>query len=197
MGGGVLCGSASKVSRFELITSECAAHDVTRMAELFRVSTSGYYKHVHACAAQVLTPQVQRRRDLKVMSLGHHRASRGTYRSPRITADLHVEGERVSEDTIAKIMAEISVEDISPRTFKPPRWWIRRCRSRRVILHWRRRPFARAKEFSRTGISAHGGAGHGLAERVGWLVGWSWDYGNHHRRRTLCCPSGVPAFQWP
>jgi putative transposase len=106
------------VSRFELIAAECAAHDVTRMAQLLGVSTSGYYKHLHILAASEPSPRVQRRRDLEVKILAHHRASRGTYGSPRITADLHAEGERVSENTVAKIMAELGIEGISPRTFK-------------------------------------------------------------------------------
>ncbi|WP_343709824.1 IS3 family transposase [Mycobacterium sp.] len=106
------------MSRFELIAAECAAHDVTRMAELLGVSTSGYYKHLHTLAAGELTPRVQRRRDLEVKILAHHRASKGTYGSPRITADLHAEGERVSQNTVAKVMAELGVEGISPRTFK-------------------------------------------------------------------------------
>jgi len=106
------------VSRFELIAAECASHDVTRMAQLLGVSTSGYYKHLHTLAADEPSPQVQRRRDLEVKILAHHRASHGTYGSPRITADLHDEGERVSHNTVAKIMAELGIEGISPRTFK-------------------------------------------------------------------------------
>lgn len=106
------------MSRFELIAAECATHDVTRMTALLGVSTSGYYKHLHTRAMAEPSPQVQRRRNLEVKILAHHRASRGTYGSPRITADLHAEGERVSENTVAKIMAELGVEGISPRTFK-------------------------------------------------------------------------------
>jgi putative transposase len=106
------------VSRFELIAAECASHDVTRMAQLLGVSTSGYSKHLHILASDRVTSQVQRRRDLEVKILAHHRASRGTYGSPRITADLHAEGEQVSANTVAKIMAELGIEGISPRTFK-------------------------------------------------------------------------------
>jgi putative transposase len=106
------------VSRFELIAAECADHDVTRMAELLAVSTSGYYKHLHAQSQPAPSVRVQRRRDLEVKILAHHRRSHGTYGSPRITADLHAEGEQVSENTVAAIMADLGVAGISPRTFK-------------------------------------------------------------------------------
>jgi putative transposase len=106
------------VSRYELIAAERTTHDVTRMAELLSVSTSGYYKHRHARTTSEPSPRQQRRRDLEVKILAHHRASNGTYGSPRITADLHAEGEQVSENTVAKIMAELGIEGISPRTFK-------------------------------------------------------------------------------
>jgi putative transposase len=88
------------------------------MAELLGVSTSGFYKHVHTLACEQPTARVQRRRDLEVKIVAHHKASGGTYGSPRITADLHDEGERVSANTVAKIMAELGIEGISPRTFK-------------------------------------------------------------------------------
>ncbi|WP_433526766.1 IS3 family transposase [Nocardia pseudovaccinii] len=97
---------------------ECACFDVNRMAELLGVSISGYYRFLQIRASPEVSARLQRRRDLEVKILAHHRASRGTYGSPRITADLQAEGERASKNTVAAIMADLGIEGISPRTFK-------------------------------------------------------------------------------
>lgn len=91
---------------------------VRRMARLLGVSASGYYAYVKRAAATVLTPRAQRRADLEVKITESHKDSRGTYGSPRVTADLRERGEVVSEKTVAKIMASLGIEGISPRTFK-------------------------------------------------------------------------------
>lgn len=91
---------------------------VRRMARLLGVSASGYYAYVKRSAATVLTPQQQRRADLEVKITEVHRESDGTYGSPRVTAELRDQGEVVTEKTVAKIMAAIGIEGISPRTFK-------------------------------------------------------------------------------
>ncbi|MFE9579947.1 IS3 family transposase [Nocardia sp. NPDC006044] len=144
---GVLCGTASKMSRFELMAAACADHDVCRMAGLLGVSTSGYYRFLQVRADPQPVPRLQRRRGLEVKILAHHRASRGTYGSPRITDDLHAEGERVSKNTVAAIMADLGIEGISPRTFKtttvvdpvaefPPDLVVRRFDRGRPDLVW-------------------------------------------------------------
>jgi len=91
---------------------------VRRMARLLGVSSSGYYAYMTRCAATVLAPRRQRRADLEVKILQAHKDSDGTYGSPRITAELRDQGEVVSAKTIAKVMAGIGIEGISPRTFK-------------------------------------------------------------------------------
>ena len=92
------------------------------MARLIDVSTSGYYKHEKICSATELTERQERNVDLEVKIVAHHRDSGGVYGSPRITADLRASGQLVTEKTVAKIMANIGLEGISPRTFKikPP-----------------------------------------------------------------------------
>lgn len=97
---------------------KCARFSVLRMARLLGVSTSGYYAHVKRAAATVLTPRQRRRADLEVKIIQAHQDSRGTYGSPRITAELRGRGEVVTAKTVAKIMASIGLEGISPRTFK-------------------------------------------------------------------------------
>lgn len=100
------------------MAAECATTAITRMARLLGVSTSGYYKHGNRSETTQLVEREQRKADLTAKIVTHHRDSGGTYGSPRITADLRAAGERVSEKTVAKIMAEIGVAGISPRTFK-------------------------------------------------------------------------------
>lgn len=104
--------------RFELIAAECADHDVSKLAPLLGVSRSGYYAWAARQCRTELSPHQQWRRDLEVKILAHWQASARTYGSPRITADLHAEGVTVAENTVAKVMAEMGVEGISPRTFK-------------------------------------------------------------------------------
>ncbi len=106
------------MSRFQLIAAECADHDITRLASLLRVSRSGFYAWAARQRRATPTPRQQWRRDLEVKILVHWKESRHTYGSPRITADLHAEGVQVSQNTVAKIMAEMGIEGISPRSFK-------------------------------------------------------------------------------
>jgi transposase InsO family protein len=59
-----------------------------------------------------------RRADLDAKIISFHKASRGTYGSPRVTADLHEAGERVSHNTVAARMASLGIVGVSPKLFK-------------------------------------------------------------------------------
>ena len=66
------------------------------------VSRSWYYKH----KAGQLAPRAVRRQALAAEIRRLFRAHRGTYGSPRITADLREAGWQVSENTVAALMRE-------------------------------------------------------------------------------------------
>jgi len=96
--------------------AEYVNYEVKRMARLLEVSTSGYYRWVQH--RDVTAPATQRRCDLDAKILSFHKDSRDTYGEPRVTKDLHEDGETVSHNTVARRMAALGVAGISPRTFK-------------------------------------------------------------------------------
>lgn len=106
------------MKRFDLMSAECATTEITRMARLLSVSTSGYYGHRNRCTTTELGNRRQRKADLTVKIIELHKASGGVYGSPRIAADLRAAGTIVTEKTVAKIMAAHGIVGISPRTFK-------------------------------------------------------------------------------
>ena len=96
------------------MAAECATTAITRMARLLQVSTSGYYKRAKRSVTTALTEGQQRKADLTVKIVDHHRDSGGTYGSPRITADLRAAGEQVSE-LLQQSEASLGDRDAQPR----------------------------------------------------------------------------------
>lgn len=106
------------MSCFELIESEYANHSVDVMIRNLPVSRSGYYAWKKRSAATTVTDSKQKSVDVQTKILVVHKESKGTYGSPRVAAELRSQGVRISEKTVAKIMAGAGVAGISPRTFK-------------------------------------------------------------------------------
>jgi len=87
-----------------LIAAQREQHQIphTTACRALGVSRSWFYKHKD----RELTPRQARRQALTVEVGRLFKAHRGTYGSPRITADLRELGWRVSENTVAAIMRE-------------------------------------------------------------------------------------------
>jgi transposase InsO family protein len=99
------------------MAAECANFEVSRMGRLLNVSRAGYYRWHEAQRRDPLASE-QRRADLDAKILSFHKNSRGTYGEPRITLDLHEDGETPSHNTVASRMRELGVAGIIPRAFK-------------------------------------------------------------------------------
>ena len=90
------------------IVAQRAEHEVPYAAacRALGVSQAWFYKWRDGDPS----PQHARREQLKVAIRRLFAQHRGTYGSPRITADLRDEGWRVSENTVAAIMAELGLQ---------------------------------------------------------------------------------------
>ena len=147
-----LCLRSTKAERFALMAAECANFEVTRMARLLEVSTSGYYRWKAAQDRPALPSEV-RRGDLDAKIISFHKASGGTYGSPRVTTDLHDAGEAVSHNTVATRMASLGIVGVSPRLVKVT---TSSDPTARVMGHSRARGVASRSSRARSGTEGTG-----------------------------------------
>jgi putative transposase len=100
-----------------LVEAEKANFEIVRMVELLGVSRSGYYDWVARQDAPA-GPREQRRQELATAIVQAHRDSDGVNGAPRVTADLRAAGHRVTRKTVAKIMAGLGIQGVSPRPWR-------------------------------------------------------------------------------
>jgi len=97
------------------------------MCRVLGVSLSGYYAWRHR------KPSARARKDAELSEKirSSHQASRGTYGSPRIHADLAAEGLRVGRKRVARLMRAAGLQGLSRR--KGPRTTVRDTQNRPAL----------------------------------------------------------------
>ena len=89
-------------------------HPIKAMCEVLTVSRSGYYQWRSAQgSARALHTKAIREKIISV-----HKASRGTYGSPRVTVALHEQGEPVGRNRVARLMKEAGLQGRQARRYR-------------------------------------------------------------------------------
>jgi transposase InsO family protein len=100
--------------KHRFIDSQKHSYPVKRLCQALNVSRSGYY------AARSRLPSMQRKRQWELTSQIQliHAASRQTYGSPRIHAELCAQGVPCSRNTVAKLMRQAQIMPKAIRRFR-------------------------------------------------------------------------------
>ena len=91
--------------RYEFMKKHFKEFDVEKMAKVLKVSRSGYYAFIRR--PESIRSKDNRRLTDKIMNL--HNASRQTYGSPRIHAELKSRGEYCSRKRVARLMRKSNI----------------------------------------------------------------------------------------
>ena len=102
---------------YRFVEAEKANYPVRRMLALLGVAKSTFYDWCHG-QGQPPSPGVRRREELAAAVVAAHAASDGVNGAPRIHADLQAAGWVVARKTVAKIMADLRIQGVSPRPWK-------------------------------------------------------------------------------
>jgi len=100
--------------KYIFMQSHQSEFSIERMSKLFKVSRSGYYQFLHAQPSRRAAED--ERLLFKIQAI--HQASRHTYGSPRICAELRETGEMCSRKRVSKIMKKSGIIAKMKKRFK-------------------------------------------------------------------------------
>jgi putative transposase len=101
--------------KFTFIKESLQEFPVDMTCQVLQVSRSGYY----AWLARPASAQQVRREQLAAKIKAVHQENRGVYGSPRICKSLVNHGEKVCENTVAKVMKQQNIQAKTKRKFVP------------------------------------------------------------------------------
>lgn len=101
--------------KFRFIEGHLSEFPVEVCCDVLEVSRSGYY----AWRERPDSARAKRRRELAEKVKAVHEQNRRVYGSPRVCAALRASGERVCENTVAKVMREQQIRTKSRKKFVP------------------------------------------------------------------------------
>lgn len=93
-------------------------YSLSELTQLFGVSPSGYRHHQSDPMTESRKRKIELLAEVKAI---HHDPKLQVYGSPRMTKELNARGFEVTENTVAKLMAEHSIVAKGARTFRPPK----------------------------------------------------------------------------
>jgi len=96
---------------YQFIASHASQYPITLMCRVLGLARSGYY----AWRTRVENPRRQADRRLLVQIAASFRASRQSYGSPRVHADLHEGGVRCARKRVARLMRQAGLRASAPR----------------------------------------------------------------------------------
>ncbi len=105
------------MSRFQFVDEYRHEFTVKRLCETLGVSRQGYYQWKDRAPARAAKAASDAAATARIKAF--HRASKGTYGSPRITASLHEAGERVNRKRVARLMRVAGIEGVRLRRRRP------------------------------------------------------------------------------
>ena len=109
-----------------------AVHSIATMCRVLGVSASGYYAWQRRAASARTVEDAELLEQIR----GFHRASRGTYGTPRIHRDLRAAGVRVGRKRVARLLKQAGLRGVSRR--KWPVTTVRAvCHGERASRSWR------------------------------------------------------------